>query len=274
MRTILITGCSSGIGYDAAVTLKARGWRVFAACRQQIDVDRLRAEGLEAVLLDYRDSAGMQAAVSEVLEATGGTLDALFNNGAFALPGFVEDLPRDGLRDIFEVNLFGQFELINLLMPTFRAQGRGRIVNCSSVLGIAAMRGRGAYNATKFAMEGLSDTMRLELHGSGIDLSLILPGPIPTRIRQNAQANFETWIDWRGSARRAEYEAEVMPRLYDESGTPDAFEQPVSAVTAKLIHAVEARRPHARYYVTAGTWIARALTHLPTRWRDMVMRRS
>ena len=167
-RSVLITGCSSGIGLDAARTLAARGWRVLATCRQPADCDRLRAEGLESFPLDLADEAGLAAAAAEALARTGGRLDALFNNGAFAIPGAVEDLPRAALRAIFETNLFGQVDLTNRLLPAMRAAGRGRVVMISSVLGLVAAPWRGAYVATKFALEGITDALRLELAGSGI----------------------------------------------------------------------------------------------------------
>ena len=269
-KSILITGSSSGIGLDAARTLKARGWRVFATCRQQGDCDRLEAEGLESFRLDYADEASIEAALATALERTGGTLDAVFNNGAFACPGAVEDLPRGALREIFEVNLFGYHDLARRVIPVMRAQGQGRIINCSSVLGLVGMKWRGAYVATKFAMEGLTDVMRIEMQGTGVDVILIEPGPIGTRIRENAIPHFEKWIDWENSARRAEYEG-LRARLYEKSG-PDRFELPSSAVTAKLIHALEARRPKARYFVTTPTYlmnIARRI--LPTRMLDWLV---
>jgi NAD(P)-dependent dehydrogenase (short-subunit alcohol dehydrogenase family) len=270
-KSILITGCSSGIGLDAARTLKARGWRVFATCRQQGDVDRLVAEGLESFRLDYADEASIETALATALERTGGRLDALFNNGAFACPGAVEDLPRGALREIFEVNLFGYHDLARRVIPVMRAQGHGRIVNCSSVLGLVGMKWRGAYVSTKFAMEGLTDVMRIEMAGTGVEVILIEPGPIGTRIRENAIPHFEKWIDWENSARREEYAA-LRGRLYGEKSAPDKFELPASAVTAKLIHAVEARRPKARYFVTTPTYLMNiARRVLPTRMLDWVI---
>ncbi|MEP5152959.1 SDR family NAD(P)-dependent oxidoreductase, partial [Planktotalea sp.] len=167
-KSILITGCSSGIGYDAAHGLAKRGWRVFATCRQQKDCDRLNEEGLESFVLDYADEASIETALAECLERTGGTLDALYNNGAYAIPGAVEDLPRAGLRAIFETNLFGYHDLTCRVIPIMRKQGHGRIINCSSVLGLVAAKYRGAYNSTKFAMEGLTDTLRIEMRNTGI----------------------------------------------------------------------------------------------------------
>ncbi len=273
-RSILITGCSSGIGLDAARTLHARGWHVLATCRQEADCERLKSEGLESFVLDYASSESVQDAARHALELTGGTLDALFNNGAYAIPGLVEDLPRDALRTLFETNVFGQFELINALLPTMRAQGHGRIINCSSVLGFAALPFRGAYVASKFAMEGLSDTLRIEMQDTDIQIVLIEPGPIATHIRQNSITHFERWINWQDSARRTAYETILRPRLYEHKLKKDRFELPPSAVTDKLIHALENPRPHPRYYVTTPTHIAGILKRLlSTRWLDRIMSR-
>lgn len=270
-RSILITGCSSGIGLDAARGLKARGWRVFATCRQEADCERLRGEGLESFRLDYADEASIAAAVNEVVARTGGRLDALYNNGAFACPGAVEDLPRGALREIFETNLFGYHDLTRRVIPLMRAQGAGRIVNCSSVLGLVGATWRGAYVATKFAMEGLSDVLRIEMRGTGIDIILIEPGPIATKIRENAVVHFERWIDWENSARRDQY-ARLRGRLYDRKIKKDTFELGPEAVTAKLIRALEDRRPKARYYVTTPTYLMGFLRRLlPTRALDWLI---
>lgn len=270
-RSILITGCSSGIGYDAAHTMHKRGWRVFATCRKETDCARLRAEGLESFLLDQADAKSMRAALNECLDRTGGTLDALFNNAAFGTPGAVEDLPTDALREIFETNLFGYHELIRQVIPVMRKQGHGRIINNSSVLGFATLRWRGAYNATKFAMEGLTDTLRLEMRGTDIHVSLIEPGPVTSDIRVNSIPHFEKWIDWKNSPRRAHYEKTLIPRLYHSNG-PDTFELPASAVSKKLIHALESTRPRPRYYVTTPTHVFGFLKRiLPTRALDWIL---
>ena len=274
VRSILITGCSSGIGLDAARTLRARGWRVFATCRQEVDCDRLRGEGLESFRLDYADEASIADAVTEVVARTGGTLDALYNNGAFACPGAVEDLPRGALREIFETNLFGYHDLTRRVIPLMRAQGHGRIINCSSVLGLVGMTWRGAYVATKFAMEGLTDVLRIEMRGTGIDIVLIEPGPITTRIRENAIPHFEKWVDWQTSARSDQYKT-LRGRLYGVKTKKDAFELGPEAVTAKLVHALEAKRPKARYYVTTPTYLMGALRRvLPTRALDWLIARG
>ncbi len=273
-RSILITGCSSGIGQDAARGLKARGWRVFATCRQEADCERLRAEGFESFRLDLADEDSIAAAVATVVDRTGGTLDALYNNGAFACPGAVEDLPRGALREIFEVNLFGTHDLTRRVIPIMRAQGHGRIVNCSSVLGIVGARWRGAYVSTKFALEGLSDVLRLEMQGTGIQVILIEPGPITSRIRENSVAHFEKWVNWQASARADEYRS-LQHRLYKAKDAPDTFELPPSAVTARLVKALESPRPRARYYVTTPTHIAGlARRVLPTRALDWLVGRG
>ena len=184
MKSILITGCSSGIGYDAAFGLKEAGWRVFASCRSEKDCNRLSKMGLETVQLDYANESSINAALQEVLEKTDGTLDALFNNGAFASPGAVEDLPTEALKQIFETNVFGYHELTRKVIPVMRRQGYGRIVNCSSVLGFVTLPWRGAYNASKFALEGLTHTLRIEMRDTPIKVILIEPGPITSDIRK------------------------------------------------------------------------------------------
>jgi len=273
MRSILITGCSSGIGLDAAQGLKARGWRVFASCRRAEDCARLRDMGFESPRIDNTDPASIESGLAEVLVATGGTLDALFNNGAHALPGAVEDLPREGLTALFEANLFGPHDLTRRVIPVMRAQGHGRIVNCSSVLGLAALKWRGAYNASKFALEGLTDTLRLEMRDTPIKIVLIEPGPITTEFRRNSIPHFERWIDWEGSARADQYRNELRARLYREAA-PDPFELPPAAVTAKLIRALEARNPRPRYFVTTPTYLMATLRRiLPTRALDAFLAR-
>lgn len=272
--SILITGCSSGIGLDAAISLHERGWRVFATCRSQSDCDDLVARGLESFVLDYASSESVQRAVATVLDLTGGKLDALFNNGAFAIPGRVEDLPRDALRSIFETNVFGQFELINAVLPGMRQSNNGRIINNSSVLGFAALPFRGAYCSTKFAMEGLTDALRLELHDTNIKIILIEPGPIGTKIRENSIPHFGRWINWKESASRDLYETTLVPRLYEPSLKKDRFELECSAVTEKLIHALEHPRPNPRYYVTTPTHAVGFLKRiLSTRLLDRFLRR-
>lgn len=270
-KSILITGCSTGIGYDVAHSLNKRGWRVFATCRKQSDCDRLEGEGLESFPLDQASTDSMTKAIEEVLTRTGGTLDALFNNAAFGIPGAVEDMPTDALRDIFETNLFGYHELTRQVIPVMRAQGHGRILNCSSVLGFIAMRWRGAYSCTKFAMEGLTDTLRLEMRDTDIDIILIQPGPITSMIRQNSIPHFEKWIDWRSSVRKAQYEETVIKRLYEDRA-PDQFELPASAVGHKVWRALTDTSPKARYMITTPTYAMAVFKRiLPERAMDWML---
>ena len=273
-RSILITGCSSGIGYDAAHRLAKRGWRVLAGCRAQADVERLTSEGFEGIQLDYEDPDSVAAAAGHVLDATGGTLTALFNNGAYAIPGPLEDLSRAAMNTQFQANFLGWHDLTVRLIPTMRAQGRGRIVNCSSVLGFVSAPFRGSYCATKFALEAWSDALRMELRKTDIHVSLIEPGPIATEFRKNAIKHFERWVDWENSAWVDEYRESLLDRLRTGSNG-SRFELPASAVTQKLIHAVENPKPKPRYYVTTPTYGADMLRRvLPTSLLDRILERG
>jgi len=252
-QSVLITGCSSGIGRCLALGLHKRGYRVFASVRNPADVASLDAEGLESLVLDLDSSDSIHRAVDEVLARSGGRLYALINNGAYGQPGAVEDLSRDVLRRQFETNLFGTHELTNSLMPVFRAQNEGRIIQIGSVLGLVCLAYRGAYNATKFALEALSDTLRLELRGTNIFVSLIEPGPIKSRFREHAYRAFKENIDAEHSVHRERYVA--MERRLAGKGRPVPFTLPPEAVLKKTIHALEAGRPKARYFVTFPTYL-------------------
>lgn len=251
-RSVLITGCSSGIGRAAAFVLRDRGFRVFATARKQSDVDTLGASGLEALRLDLDEPESIRSAVAEVEQRTGGGLYALFNNGAYGQVGAVEDLSREALRAQLETNLLGWHDLTCRVLPIMRRQGEGRIVQNSSVLGLVAMAYRGAYVASKFALEGLTDALRLELRGSGIWVSLIEPGPIASRFRANALAKWREHIDAEHSAHREQYRA--MERRLEKIGPAAPFTLPARAVTRPLLHALESRRPKPRYYVTIPTY--------------------
>ncbi len=271
-KTILITGCSSGIGRCVADGLKQRGYRVFATARKQSDVDELAAAGHESLLLDLNDSNSIHAAVDDILGRTGGTLDALFNNGAYGQPGAVEDLRREVLREQFETNLFGTHELTCRVVEAMRRQGHGRIIQNSSVLGIVSLPFRGAYNASKYALEGLSDTLRLELKGTGIHVSLVEPGPVTSRFRANAFEKFKQNIDADNSAFRETYQR--MVNRLTKKGPAAPFTLPPEAVLQKVIHALEHPRPRARYYVTFPTYLFATLKRiLPHRALDWVLSR-
>lgn len=273
-KNILITGCSSGIGLDVARGLQQQGWRVFASARRAEDVARLQADGFaDALLLDVDDSASIRQALDEVLRRSGGRLEALFNNAGYGQPGAAEDISRPAMRAQFETNLFGAWELTNAVLPVMRRQGGGRILFNSSVLGFAAMKYRGAYNASKYAMEGLCDTLRLELAGTGIHVSLIEPGPIESRFRPNALQKFLANVDIEASAHRDSYQKQLA-RLKKE-GHAAPFTLPGTAVLAVVEKALAAPRPAARYRVTTPTkvfWYLKRL--LPTCWLDWVLNKA
>lgn len=259
-KNILITGCSSGIGYSAAKALQERGYRVVATARRGEDVARLKASGFDALPLDLDDSDSIAAAVEQTLVLCGGRLYALFNNGAYGQPGAVEDLSREALRKQFETNLFGWHELTCRVIPVMRAQGEGRIIQNSSILGIMALPYRGAYVASKFALEGLSDALRLELADSGIRVSLIEPGPIVSRFRANALIKWRENIDVERSAHKERYRA-VLARL-ETDGPALPFTLPPEAVLKKVFHALESPRPKPRYHVTIPTHLFALLRRL------------
>ena len=272
-KTILITGCSSGIGYCVAKGLHARGYRVFATARKKADVEKLSAEGLESFRLDLNDSNSINFAFEETLRRTDGKLYALFNNGAFGLPGAVEDLNRDALRAQFETNVFGWQELANLAIPVMRRQGYGRIIQNSSVLGFVSMPYRGAYNASKYAIEGLSDTLRLELKGTDIYVSLIEPGPIASQFRMNAVKALEKYVDIENSVHREKYQG-VLTRL-NKPGPAVPFTLPPEAVLKRAILALESDKPKPRYYVTFPTYLFGFLKRiLSTRVLDAILAKS
>ena len=272
-RAVFITGCSSGIGACVAAGLKSRGYRVFASARKASDVTRLGEQGFDAVRLDLRDTASIHEALDTVLARTGGKLYGLFNNGGYGQPGAVEDVPTDVLREQFETNFFGWHELTCRVLPIMRRQGYGRIIQNSSVLGLVALKWRGAYNASKFALEGLTDTLRMELRGSGIHVSLIEPGPIESRFRENAYEAFKAHIDIENSPHREAYRR-VEARLATEDKS-QPFTLPGDAVLEKVVHALESRRPKPRYYVTVPTHAFGFLRRiLSARLLDMALRRA
>ncbi len=254
--------------------LQQRGYRVIASCRAPEDVARLRREGLKhAIRLDLSDSASIDRAVQEALDISEGRLFALFNNGAYGQPGAVEDLSRDALRRQFETNLFGTHELTCKCLPTLLQQPDARIIQNSSVLGIVAMRNRGAYVASKFALEGLSDTLRLELRDTAVKVVLIEPGPILTDFRKNALAAFRREIDIK-AGRHASLYQQALQRL-DKPGAASWGTLPASAVVDVLLKALESRRPKPRYRVTRPTVIMALLRRLlSTRQLDWLVARG
>ena len=272
-KPVLITGCSSGIGHCVAAGLKQRGYRVFATARRKESVEMLLEEGFESLQLDLSDSKSIHQAFQQIMQQTDGQLYALFNNGAFGLPGAVEDLSRENLKYQFETNVFGWLELTNLAIPVMRKQGYGRIIQNSSILGFVAMPFRGAYNASKYAIEGLSDTLRLELKGTGIYVSLIEPGPITSQFRANAVKALKQNIDIENSVHREKYIG-VLERL-NKQGPAAPFTLPPEAVLKRVLHALESSQPKPRYYVTFPTYLFGYLKRLLSfRQMDFLLARA
>lgn len=271
-KNVLITGCSSGIGLRAAEILRVRGYNLITTVRKPQDKERLEQQGFTVVLLDLADEHSVARAFDEVLRLFNGRLDGLFNNAAYGQPGAVEDLSRAALREQFETNVLGTQQLTNLAIAVMRQQGFGRVVYNSSVLGLVSLAYRGAYNASKYAIEGLADTLRLELQGSGVDISLIEPGPITSRFRANAFAKYQEHINKNNSAHQPIYRA--MEQRLNKTGPAAPFTLPPDAVVAKCLHAFESRRPKIRYYVTFPTHLFASLKRLlPHRALDWVLRK-
>lgn len=268
---VLITGCSSGIGYCVAHGLHQRGYRVIASARKTPDLERLRSEGLDTLQLDLDDPESIGQAVETLASKTGRRLYGLFNNAGFGQPGAVEDLNRDVLRAQFETNVFGTLDLTNRLLPWMREAGAGRIIQNSSVLGLVALAYRGAYNASKYALEGLFDTLRLELAGTGIYPVLIEPGPIVSRFRANALLAYQRHIDTGTSPHAARYQR-IERRLAAAEGSAVPFTLPPEAVLRKVIKALESPVPKPRYYVTFPTYLFGTLKRmLSTKAMDRIL---
>ncbi|CAH0534145.1 Putative oxidoreductase SadH [Vibrio stylophorae] len=250
-KTILITGCSSGIGRCAAFAMHRLGMQVIASVRQEKDMSDFYERGIPCVQLDLADLESIDRAIAQVLTITNGKLFALFNNGAYGQTGALEDLPTQALIEQFHTNLFGWHHLTKQVIPIMRAQGEGRIIQCSSVLGIVAMKYRGAYNASKFALEGYTDTLRLELSDTPIQVSLIEPGPIETAFRANALAKFQQWIQPAISRHQQAYQLQI-DRL-SQSQSKSKFCLPPESCLPPLCHALSAKQSKARYRVTQPT---------------------
>ena len=271
-KTVLVTSCSSGIGLAVALGLQKRGYHVIASARKKQDVYRLRDLGMETLQLDLNDSMSIQTAVKSLYQLTNGKIYALFNNGAYGQPGAVEDLKREVVRAQFETNVFGTLELTNMIIPMMRQQGHGRIIQNSSVLGLVALAYRGAYVASKYALEGLTDTLRMELHGTNIYPILIEPGPIESRFRANAYAAFKQNINTERSVHQAAYVAQEA--RMNKEGAAQPFTLPAEAVLKKVIQALESPRPKIRYYVTFPTYLFAVLKRLLShRAMDKIMRK-
>ena len=271
--SILITGCSSGIGYYCAAELNKLGYNVIASCRQQRDVERLNNQGIHCIQLDLCCSESIDRGLKQALVLANGQLDVLFNNAAYGQPGALEDLPTEALRAQFETNFFGWHQLTRAVIPLMLQQGHGKIIQNSSVLGLVAMKYRGAYNASKFAIEGYTDTLRLELANTPIKIALIEPGPIESHFRQNAKSQFEQHIDISHSRHHDAYQ-QTLHRL--GTTTPNnKFTLGPDAVFKQVLAIINSKRPKARYYVTQPTYIFGFLRRiLPTKWLDKLLIKS
>lgn len=247
-KTILITGCSSGIGLCAATTLQQKGYRVFATARRKNDVEALTAEGLEAFILDVSKSESIQQALNEILTRTNGTLDALFNNAGFVQAGAVEDLTREMIREQFETNVFGAMELTNSVIPIMRKQGHGRIIQNTSILGIVTMPYRGAYCASKFALQAFSETLRQELRNTNIFVSMIAPGPIRSKLRTKAFNQYQSTIAKKDSVHQNLYHA-MEKYFFNPDENERRFTSDPEAVVNKLLCALTSKKPKAHYYI-------------------------
>ena len=272
MRNVLITGCSTGIGYCVAKGLRERGYQVFATARQPADVERLAAEGFKALRLDLADAQSVEDAVHELMLRTNSELYAVFHNGAYGQAGALEDLSRAVLEQQFATNVFGWHQLTNLVLPMLRQRNEGRIIYNSSLLGFIALPFRGAYNASKYAVEGLADTLRLELADTDIKVCLIEPGPVTSQFRANALRSLKANVAWERSVHARKY-AGAIKRL-EKVGPAAPFTLPPEAVLAKVIDALESEHPQPRYRVTVPSHLFWALRRLlPTSWLDKVLLR-
>ena len=270
-KNILITGCSSGIGKNVAITLHNKGWRVFATCRSKTDCTFFTKLGIESFPLDLLKEESINCAVNLVKEKTKSQLDVLFNNGAYAIPGAIQDIPRSAMREIFEVNVFGQIDLINRCIPLMMSSDYPKIINCSSVLGFISLPYRGLYSATKYSIEALTDALRRENYDSKIKFVLIQPGPINTDIKKKSIKHFEKWIDWKKSVHQKTYENKVIKRLYDNNykDSFNVYELQPDEVTKILINVLNSKKPKARYKITIQTKIAQIMIKLlPTNTLD------
>ncbi len=266
-KYILITGCSSGIGFETTKYLLKNGWDVIASCRQKFDVKKISNLGITCFHLDYNSEKSIDLALDKTLSVTNGKLDAIFNNGAFALPGAMEDIPSEAMKEIFQANFFGWHYLTKKVIPIMRNQGYGKILQCSSILGFITLSYRGPYNATKWALEGYSDTLRMELEGTGIDVISIRPGPIKTLIRENSINYFNKWIDWEKSVLINEYKNYLIPNLKSnkESLFNKLFELKGEDVAKVVLKSLESKKPQLTYNVTIPTKVMAFLVRILTK---------
>ncbi len=270
MKNVLVTGCSTGIGYCVAKGLKEKGYKVFATARNDEDIKRLESEGLTVIELDYADPESVDDCANELILRTNHEIYAIFHNGAYGQPGAVEDLSREVIEEQFASNVFGWIQLTNRILPFMRHENEGRIIFNSSLLGLVTFPYRGAYNASKYAIEGFADTMRVELANTDIEVSLIEPGPIESNFRKTGLKKLKENINTEGSFHRDNYR-HVLKRLETE-GPVVPGTLPPDAVLKKVLLALESRKPKAHYYVTFPTYLFGYLKRvLPASWLDKLI---
>ena len=271
-KTAVVTGASTGIGRATARMLQARGWRVFPTVRNPTDFELLKGEGFEPVELDLADADSVAHAAKAILELAQGRLGAVVNNAGYGQPGALEDLSRSAMRKQFETNVLGTLDFTNRFIPGFRAQGRGRIVLVSSVVGRVVIPLMGAYSASKFALEALGDGLRMELGPAGISVSLVEPGPIKTNFRRRVVSEAGRGLEMQQSAFAKTYAKELSEPERTYSRPTDIFRKPPEAVAERIVHALEAARPRARYPVTGAAWFGEfAARFFPARVKDRLL---
>jgi len=267
MTNIVITGCSSGIGLATAEYLKDKFVKIYPTARKQEDVNRLKALGFEdAMLLDVREPSQIRSVI-QMLVAKEGKIDVWFNNAGFGQPGMLEDLSTDAIREQFETNVFGLHECTRQVIAVMREQGYGKIIQHSSVLGLISLAGRGAYNASKYAIEGLADTLRQELVGSDIHAVLLNTGPITSDFRKNALQKLRENVDIEHSRFKAEYKASLNT---DKTKVP--FNEPALSVAQVVHKIILTDTPKPRYYITKATYLLGYVKRvLSTHWVDKIL---
>jgi len=248
--TILITGCSTGIGYETALYLKEKGYTVFATARKEKDVINLQKLGFSAFLLDVTNHQTITNTLNKILQLTDGKLDVVFNNAGFGQPGALEDVKTHILKEQFETNVFGTHEVTRQVLTIMKKQGYGTIIQHSSVLGIISLKLRGAYNASKYAIEGLTDTLRLELKDTNIQITVLNTGPVTSSFRKNAIQKTLDNIDIQNSRFKESYHQSMNA---DKSTVPFNLEAiEVAKIVEKII---QSKKVKPRYYITKATYI-------------------
>ncbi len=261
-KAVLITGCSTGIGRATAELLAGDGWKVYATARNVDSIADLTNAGCELLALDVTDEASMRAAVDQI-ESTEGSVGVLINNAGYSQSGAVEDVPIDVVRRQFETNVFGLVRLTQLVLPGMRKHGWGKVVNISSMGGKLTFPGGGYYHGTKHALEAISDALRFEVKGFGIDVIVIEPGLITTEFGRRAVSSIDDEV--RDDGPYAEFNAavaEMTGSAYDSALAK--LGGPPEVVAKKIKKAITARRPKTRYKVTASAKLAMAQRRLLT----------